>query len=158
MLLRLQILQHLSRRMDGRAGWDLGGTGIETLDGVVLLGEVPAVIGVESRMALRQRLVVGDEVVVSDGEEIGTGIVTMITGGCRHLEGIVIPRLPGVVYAEAVAGIVGTVGTVEEVGEDRETRDLVAHPAENLDMIERVLDPDGQRTRRGGIMWDIHMC
>jgi hypothetical protein len=144
--------------MDGRAGSDLGGTGIETLDGVVLLGEVPAVIGVESRMALRQRLVVGDEVVVSDGEEIGTGIVTMITGEYHHLEGIVIPRLPGVVYAEAAAAIVGIVGTAEEAGEGRETRDLVVHPAENPDMIERVLDPDGQHTRRGGIMWNIHMC
>jgi hypothetical protein len=146
--------------MDGRAGSDLGGTGIETLDGVVLLGEVPAVIGVESRMALRQRLVVGGEVAVSDGEETGIGIVTMITGGYHHLEGTVIPRLLGAVYGEAAAAaaIVGIVGTAEEAGEGRETRDLVAHPAENPDMIERVLNPDGQHTRRGGIMWDIHMC
>jgi len=117
----------------------LRGTGIEMLDGAVLLGEVLAAIGVETQMALHRRLVVGDEVEVSDGEGTGTAIVTMITGGCHRLEGIVIPRLPGVVYVGAA------VGTVGEAGEGRETRGLVVHPAETPDTIKRTDGP----TRRG---------
>lgn len=54
--------QHLARRTDGRLGEDLERIGIETLDGVDLLREVPVVIGVESRMALHQHSVEGDEV------------------------------------------------------------------------------------------------
>jgi len=52
----------LARRTDGRVGEDLERIGIETLDGVVLLGEVLVVIGVESRTALHQHSVAGDEV------------------------------------------------------------------------------------------------
>ena len=130
---------------------DLEGTGIETLDGVVLLREVLVVIGVESRMALHQRLVVGDEVEVLDGEERGIVIVTMITGGCRRLEGIVTLRLPDVVGVEAVAGIVEIVGTVEVGGEGRGTRDLVVRPAGTPDTIERAVDPDRLHTRRGAL-------
>jgi len=118
---------------------------------VVLLGEVLVVIGVESRMALHQHLVVGDEVEVgvevSDGEERGIGIVTMITGGYHRLEGIVTLRLPVVVDVEAVVGIVGT---VEVAGEGRGTRDLVVRPAETPDTIERAVDPD-EHTRRGAL-------
>jgi len=95
-------------------------------DGVALLGEVPAVIGVESRTALRQHSVVGDVVEASDG--VGTGTATMNTGGYHHLEGIVIPRLSGVAHVEA--------GNVGEEGEGREILDLVVHPAETHDMIE----------------------
>jgi len=43
---------------------DRGGIGIETLDGVANLGEVLVVIGAENRMALHQRLALGDGVVV----------------------------------------------------------------------------------------------
>jgi len=93
-------------------------------DGVVLLGEVLAVIGVENRIALHRHLVVGDEVEVSGVEETGTEIVTMITGGYHHPEGIVTPlRLPGVV-------------DVEVSGEGRETRDLAVHPVGIPDTIE----------------------
>jgi len=137
--------------MDGRAGEVLGGIGIEMLDGAVPLGEVLADIGAESRMALHLHLAVEDEVQVEvlDGEEIGTGIVTTTTGGCRRLEGIVIPRLPGVVHAEAVAGTVGIVGVA---GEGRGTRDLVVHPAETPDTIEGAVGPD-EHTIGGGIIW-----
>ena len=135
--------------MDGRVEAALGGTGTETLDGVVLLGEALAAIGVESRMPPHRRLVVGDGVGVSDGEGTKTGTVTTITGGYPHLEGIVILLLPGVVDAEAAAA--ETVVTVEEVGKGRETQDLEVHHAETPDMIERVVDPDGH-TRMGGIM------
>jgi len=130
----------------------LRGTGIATQGGAVLLGEVLAVTGVESRMVLRRHLAVGDEVEVSDGEGIGTGIVTTITGGCRRLEGIVILRLPDVVDVVATAETVGTVGTVGEAGEGRETRDLVAHPAETPDTIESAADT------RGGVLCGIFTC
>lgn len=130
---------HLSRRMDGRAE-DLDGIGIETLGGVVLLREVPVVIGAENRMALRRHSEAGDGVVL-DEEKRGTEIVTMITGGYRHLEGIVTLRLPGVV-AVVVVGTVETVETAEGVGEGRGTRDLVVHPAEILGTIESTIDPD----------------
>jgi len=133
--------------MDGRVGELLGGTGIETLDGVALLGEVLAVIGVESRMALRRYLVVGDGEVL-DVEETGTGIVMMTTGGCRHPERIVIRHLPDVADVEAAVGTVETAETVGEAGEGREIRGLVVHPAETLDTIERVDDPY-DHTRRG---------
>lgn len=107
-----------------------GGTGIETLDGVALLAEVLAVIGVGNQMVLHRHLVVGDEVGVQGGEEIGTGtgIVTMISGGYRRLEEIVILPLPGVVHAED--------GTAEEVGKGRGTRDLAVRPAETPVTIE----------------------
>ena len=131
--------------MDGRVGY-LGRTGIEMQDGVVLLGEVLAAIGVESQMPLHRRLVVGDEVEVevSDEEETGTGTVTMITGGCHHLEGIVILHLPGVV------GVGVAVGTVGEAGEGRETQDPAAHPAGTPDTIEST---NGSH-EMGDIMWD----
>lgn len=111
---------------------------------MVLLGEVLEVIGAESRMPLHRHLVVRDEVEVevSDGGETGTGIVTMITGGYRHPERIVTPHPPGVV------GVVAAAGTVGEGGEGRETRDLVVHPAETPDTIERALDRD-EHMRRG---------
>jgi len=105
-------------------------------------------------MGLHQHLVAGDEVEVgvevSDGEERGIGIVTMITGGYHRLEGIVTLRLPVVVDVEAVVGIVETVGTVEVAGEGRGTRDLVVRPAETPDTIERAVDPD-EHTRRGAL-------
>lgn len=149
MLLEVVTLHRLVQRMDGRVGEDPGGTEIETLDGAVLLEEVLAVTGVESRMALRQHLVAGVEEVL-DEEGTGTGIVTTTTGGCPRREEIVTLHLPGVADAEAAAGTVG------EAGEGRETRDLVVHPAETLDMIERTVDPY-RHTRRGGIMWNIHI-
>jgi len=127
--------------MDGRAEEALGGTGIGTLDGVALLGEALAVIGVESLITLHLHLVVGDEVEVSDEEEIGTVIVTMITGGYHHLEGTVILHLPDVVDVVESA-------TVGEAGEGLETQDLEAHPAGTPDTIEHTVDPDGH-TRKG---------
>jgi len=105
-------------------------------DGVVLLGGALAAIGGGNQTALRQHLVVGDEAEVSDGEGTETEIatVTMITGGCHRLEGIVILRLPGAVF-------VG-VGTVGEVEEGRGSQDLVAHPAGTPDMIKRAVNSD----------------
>lgn len=140
---------HLSRRMDGRVE-GLDGIGTETLGGVVLLREVPVVIGVGSRMARRRHSVVGDGAVLY-GERRGTEIVTTITGGCHRLEGIVTLRLPDVVDVEVVATveIVGIVGTAEGAGEGRGTRDLVAHPAEILVTIELVVDPDKHARRWG---------
>jgi hypothetical protein len=129
----------------------LEGRGIETLDGVVLLGEVLVVIGVESRMPLHQHLVAGDEAEASDGEERGIGIVTMITGGYRRLERIVTLRLPGVVDVEGVVWIVGIVETAEVGGEGRGTRDLVVRRlAETPDTTERTVDPD-MHTGRGAL-------
>ena len=139
--------------MDGRVGEALGRTEIGTLDGAVPPGEVLADIGAESRMAPHRHLAVEDEVEVLDGEESGSGTVTMTIGGYHRLEGIAILRLPGV-DAEAVAGTVETVGTVGAVGEGRGTRDLVVHPAETPGMIERIIDPDGH-TGRGGIIWSF---
>ena len=148
MLPELQTLQLLARRTDGRVGVDWGGTGIETLDGVVLpvvlLGEVLAVIGVENLMPLHRRLVAGDEVEVPDVEETGTATVTMIIGGYRHPEGIVILHLPGAVDVEVV---VGTVGTAGEVGGGQRIQDLAAHPAETPDTIECAIDPDDHTIR-----------
>lgn len=130
--------------MDGKVGEVLGGTGIETPDGVVPLEEVPGDIGAESQTVLHQRSVVEDEVGVEvevlDEEERETGTVTMITGGYHHLEGIVILRLPGVV------GVVA--GSVGAAGEGQETQDLVVRPAEASGMIERRVDLRG--TREGG--------
>ena len=120
----------------------MGGTGIETLDGVALLGEVLVAIGVENRMPLHLHLVVGeDEAGAPDEGGTGTAIVTMITGGCHHPGGTVIPRLPGVAGVEAA-----TVGIVEEVEEGQKTQDLAAHPAETPDTIEYAICPD---TRHG---------
>lgn len=64
MHLEASTQQRLARRTDGRVGEHLERIGIETLDGVVLLREVLVVIGVESRMALHQHSVAGDEVEV----------------------------------------------------------------------------------------------
>ena len=91
-------------------------------------------------MPLHQHLVVGDEVEApgEGGTGTATATVTMTTGGYRHHEGIVIPRLPGVVDVAA-----GTVGTAGEVEEDQKTQDLAVHPAETPDTIERALDPGG---------------
>jgi len=131
--------------MDGRVG-DLDGIGIETLGGVVLLGEVPVVIGVGSRMALRRHSAAGDGV-VSDGEERGTEIATTTTGGYHRLEGIVTLRLPGVVDA-VVEGTVETVETAEGAGEGRGTRDPAVHTAGILDTIELTVDA-GKCSRMG---------
>lgn len=140
MLLESPTLQRLARRMDGRLGEHLVGTGIETLDGAAPLEEVLAVIGVENRMRLHRHLEVGDEVGVLGGEEIGTVTATTITGGCRRLEGTVIPPLPDV-DAEAV-GIVGIVEIVGEAEEGQKTQDLAAHPVGTPDTIERTVGPD----------------
>ena len=94
-------------------------------------------------MALRRHLVAGDEVEFPDGEKTGTVIVTMITGGCRRLEGIVILHLPDVVDAEVET--VGIAGTAGEAGEGRETQDLVVRHAETLDTIKCPMI-----TREGG--------
>jgi len=128
--------------MDGRVG-GLGGIGIETLGGVVLLGEAPVVIGVGSRMALRLHLVAGDGAVL-DGEGRGRGIVTTITGGYHRLAGIVTHRLPGVVDVV----VEGTVETAEGAGEGQGTRDLVVHRAEILVTTELAVDP-GRRATMG---------
>jgi len=134
-------LQRLSRRTDGRVVEGLGGTGIETLDGVVLLGEVPAVTGAENLMPLHRRLAVGGVVAAPDEGGTGTAIVTMIIGGYHHPEGIVIPRPPGVAVVEAV------VGTAGEAEGGQKTQDLVAHPAGTPDTIERAIDTDGRTIR-----------
>ena len=139
-----QTLQRLVRRTDGRLGEDLGGTGIEMLDGAALLGEVLAVIGVGNLIPLHRYLAVGDEVWAPGEGETGTAIVTMITGGYRHPEGIVIPRLLGVVDVEAAVGTAGTVGEAEE---GQKTQDLAAHPVETPDTIERAPDPGGHTIR-----------
>lgn len=123
-------------RMDGRVVEDRGGTGIETLDGVALLGEVLVVTGAGNRMAPRQHLVVGDGVEeVLDGGGTGTGIgigtVMMITGGCHRLGGIVILHLPGVVRVVEA--------TVVEVGEGQGTRGLAVRPAEIPGTIENPI-------------------
>jgi len=121
----------------------LGETEIEMLDGVVLLGEVLAVIGAGNPMPLHRHSAVGDEVWALGEGGTGTAIVTMITGGYRHPEGIVIPLLPGVVDVEAV------VGTAGEVEEGQKTRDLAAHPAETPDTIECAINSDGHTIREG---------
>ena len=118
------------------------GTGIETLDGVALQGEVLAVIGAGIRMAPHRYLVVGDGVEVLDGEGTERGIARMIPGGYRRLEGTAILRLPGVV------DVVG--GTAGEVGEDQGTRDLAVLLAETPDMIESF--PDTLASTGEGIM------
>jgi len=132
--------------MDGRAVGLRPGTGIETPAGVVLpgLGEVLVDIGGESPMALRQYSAAGDGVEVSDGEETGnaTAIVMMISGGCRHLEGIVTLHLSDVLGAG--------LRTVGEAGGGRETLDPVVHPAETPDTIEREVYQGGRASR--GIM------
>ena len=130
---------------------DLDGIGIETLAGVVLLREVPVVIGVGSQMALRRHSVAGDGVVLYE-EKRGTEIVTMITGGYRHLEGIVTLRPPGVVGVAVVVGTVGTEETAEGAGEGQGIRDLVVRPAEILVTIELAVDPD---KREDGVLCGI---
>jgi len=147
-VLEVPIQQHLARRMDGRVEESLGGTGIGILDGVVLLGEALAVIGVESRITLHRHLVLGDGAEVSGEEETGTVIVTMITGGYHHLEGIAILHLLGVVDVEA--------GTVGEAGEGLETQGLEAHPAGTPDTIEPAVGPD--RHTRKGILSGMCTC
>lgn len=118
-----------------------GGTGIGMLDGVVLLGGALVVTGVGNQTALHQHSAVGDGLEVSGGGGTGKKIATatMITGGCRRLEGIVILRLPGVVGVE--------VGTVGEVEGGRGTRGLVVHPAGTPDMTERVVNSDWHASR-----------
>lgn len=87
----------------------LEGRETETLGGVALLGEVLAVIGVESLMPLHRRSAVGDEVEAPGEGGTGTAIVTTTTGGYRHHEWIVIPRLPDVVDVEVAVETAGTV-------------------------------------------------
>jgi len=118
------------------------------LGGVELPGEVLAVIGAESRMAPHHHSPAGGEAEVLGEEERGIGIVivTTISGGYHHLEGIVILRLPD---AEVVVA--------EEVGNGRETQDLAAHPVEILGMIESLVGPMDMRGGGGYYLWNIHI-
>lgn len=130
--------------MDGRVVVLRLGTGIETPAGLALLEGVLVDIGGESRMALRQHSAIEDgvEVLDEEGTGIATATVTMISGGCHHLEGIATLHLPGVLDAG--------LRTVGEVGGGRETPDPVVHPAENPDTIERAANQGGRAS--GGII------